>query len=161
MITTTLAKLKDSGACVERYTFLRKELGKDYKMETVLPLTKILETNGLDDVLWVLGNAVEGGDNTLRLWAADCAEHVLHFFTDKYPDDKRPAEAIKAARQFVRGEITKEQLIASAAYAYAYAAAASASAAYASAAAAYAAYARDVEIKWQTDRLIQYLKEEV
>jgi len=43
---------------------------------------------------------VEGwNETTARLFAADCAEHVLANFTTKYPNDKRPALAIFAARQ--------------------------------------------------------------
>jgi hypothetical protein len=38
-------------------------------------------------------------------WAADCAEHVLSLFSDKYPDDDRPRFAIEAARAWARGEI--------------------------------------------------------
>ena len=45
---------------------------------------------------------VELGDRELRLFAADCAEHVLKHFENKYPDDKRPREAIKAARRYAR-----------------------------------------------------------
>ncbi|NIO39568.1 MAG: hypothetical protein GTO41_04860, partial [Burkholderiales bacterium] len=44
-------------------------------------------------------------DVTLRLFAADCAESVLHYFESKYPDDDRPRKAIAAARGFARGEI--------------------------------------------------------
>lgn len=34
----------------------------------------------------------------LRLWAADCAAHVLHLFERKRPGDDRPRRAIEAAR---------------------------------------------------------------
>jgi hypothetical protein len=37
----------------------------------------------------------------LALWAADCAEHVLPFFEEKYPDDDRPRKAVVACRQWV------------------------------------------------------------
>jgi hypothetical protein len=37
----------------------------------------------------------------LALWAADCAEHVLPFFEEKYPGDDRPRRAIEACRQWV------------------------------------------------------------
>ncbi|MBZ9685455.1 hypothetical protein G9F72_003695 [Clostridium estertheticum] len=43
---------------------------------------------------------------TLAIWATDCAEHVLSYFEDKYPDDNRPREAIEAGRAWVRGEIS-------------------------------------------------------
>jgi len=36
----------------------------------------------------------------LALWAADCAEHVLPFFEDKYPNDDRPRKAIEAGRKW-------------------------------------------------------------
>jgi len=42
---------------------------------------------------------------SLALWAADCAEHVLPRFEDKYPKDARPRRAIEAARTWARGEI--------------------------------------------------------
>jgi hypothetical protein len=37
----------------------------------------------------------------LALWAADCAEHVLPFFEEKYPTDDRPRKAIEACRAWV------------------------------------------------------------
>jgi hypothetical protein len=40
----------------------------------------------------------------LASWAADCAEHVLPLFAEKYPDDDRPWVAITAARAWARGE---------------------------------------------------------
>lgn len=37
----------------------------------------------------------------LALWAADCAEHLLPFFEEKYPEDTRPREAIRTLREWV------------------------------------------------------------
>ncbi len=37
----------------------------------------------------------------LAIWAADCAEHVLPFFEEKYPEDERPRKAIIACREWV------------------------------------------------------------
>lgn len=45
----------------------------------------------------------------LAIWAADCAQHVLHLFEEAQPDDKRPRQAIEAARAWARGEITMSQ----------------------------------------------------
>jgi hypothetical protein len=45
----------------------------------------------------------------LAAWAADCAEHVLDFFTSQYPDDNRPHFAIEQARAWSRGEISMTQ----------------------------------------------------
>jgi hypothetical protein len=41
----------------------------------------------------------------LALWAADCAEHVLHLFEDHHPEDVRPRKAIAAARAWAHGEM--------------------------------------------------------
>ena len=61
-----------------------------------------------------LNKKLNWNEKTQRLFAADCAEHVLHIFEDEYPDDDRPRKAIEAVRKFVYGEISKEEL--SAAY---------------------------------------------
>ena len=42
----------------------------------------------------------------LGMWAADCAEHVLHHFEQARPDDDRPRRAIDLGRAWTRGEIT-------------------------------------------------------
>ncbi len=45
----------------------------------------------------------------LALWAAACAEHVLHLFELARPSDTRPRQAIEQARAWVRGEIRMSQ----------------------------------------------------
>jgi len=40
----------------------------------------------------------------LAIWAAQCAEHVLHYFQEARPDDDRPRRAIELARSWVKGE---------------------------------------------------------
>jgi hypothetical protein len=53
----------------------------------------------------------------LALWAAACAEHVLHFFESARPSDTRPRQAIERARAWVRGEIKMSQSRAAAGFA--------------------------------------------
>lgn len=107
---------------------------------------------------------------TQRLFAADCAEHVLPIFEKRYPADTRPREAIAVARRFANGEATREELGAEflAANAAAAANAAYDTAAYAAKYAANAANAADAaanaaanERKWQSQRLATYLEIEV
>ena len=82
-------------------------------------------------------------DKTLRLFAADCAEHVLGIYERVCPKDDRPRKAIQAARDFANGLIDRNAAHAAAnaaSYAAAYAAANAANAAYSAAKAANAAY---------------------
>ena len=91
------------------------------------------------------------GDWDLRLFAADCAEHVLHFYEAKFPKDDRPRKAIEAARKYARGELT--------AAAAADADAADADAAAADAAAAAADAAATAEREWQRERWEWYVNQ--
>src|SRR6059058_4356911 len=52
------------------------------------------------------GTLTDSDHHLLALWAAECAEHVLHLFEQPAPSDPRPRQAIEQARAWVRGEIT-------------------------------------------------------
>jgi hypothetical protein len=52
------------------------------------------------------GTLTDDDHHLLALWAADCAEHVLSLFLAARPDDRRPREAIDAARAWSRGELS-------------------------------------------------------
>ena len=53
------------------------------------------------------GGSLEDRDHhLLALWAADCAEHVLHHFEQAQPGDKRPRRALDLVRAWARGEVT-------------------------------------------------------
>ena len=49
-------------------------------------------------------------ERAARLFACDCAEHVLHIFEDAYPDDTRPRQAVETARRFANGQATQSEL---------------------------------------------------
>jgi hypothetical protein len=51
------------------------------------------------------GTLTDADDRHLALWAATCAEHVLHLFEAEQVSDARPRDAIQAARQWARGEM--------------------------------------------------------
>ena len=55
------------------------------------------------------GMLTDSEHQLLALWAATCAEHVLHLFESAQPLDPRPGLAIAQARAWVRGEITMSQ----------------------------------------------------
>jgi hypothetical protein len=53
------------------------------------------------------GGSLQDDDHRLlAIWAADCAEHVLHHFEQARPNDDRPRRAIDLGRAWARGEVT-------------------------------------------------------
>jgi hypothetical protein len=52
------------------------------------------------------GTLTDEHHHLLALWAADCAEHVLHYFEAERPPDDRPRRAVELTRAWARGEIT-------------------------------------------------------
>lgn len=55
------------------------------------------------------GTLTDSAHHLLALWAAACAEHVLHLFESAKPSDSRPRHAIEQARAWGRGEIMMSQ----------------------------------------------------
>ena len=59
------------------------------------------------------GTLTDKNHYLLAIWAAKCAEHVLHYFELEYPEDNRPRRAIESTWAWARGEIkTTESKIA-------------------------------------------------
>jgi hypothetical protein len=70
-----------------------------------LPLMKkpIMAKSDLDQPIAEL---VSKSDHAiLAIWAADCAERVLPYFEEKFPDDNRPRQAIEACRTWARTRV--------------------------------------------------------
>ena len=59
------------------------------------------------------GTLTDSDHHLLAMWAAPCAEHVLHLFESVQPADPRPRRAIEQARAWVRGEVKMMQARAS------------------------------------------------
>jgi hypothetical protein len=55
------------------------------------------------------GTLTDAYHRLLALWAADCAEHILHCYENVCPNDDRPRRAIKAARAWAKAEIKMTQ----------------------------------------------------
>ena len=105
-ITTTLAKIREHKPCKSGWVKLDKSLGgtKSYGLHTPVKFSQIAESNGLDDAVWCLRSICPEHEKEVRLFAADCAESVLHLYEKEY-DDTRPRDAIQAARDFANGLI--------------------------------------------------------
>jgi hypothetical protein len=52
------------------------------------------------------GGSLDNDHHLLAMWAADCAQHVLHHFEAEQPGDDRPRRAIDLGRAWARGEIS-------------------------------------------------------
>ena len=55
------------------------------------------------------GTLTDSYHHLLALWAANCAEHVLHLFEQANTVDKRPRLAIELGRTWVQGALTVKQ----------------------------------------------------
>jgi hypothetical protein len=77
------------------------------------------------------GTLTDSDHRLLALWAAACAEHVLHLFEAVQPADSRPRQAIAQIRAWTRGEIRMSQARAAGGHAMAAARALSGAARYA------------------------------
>ncbi|MBM6589300.1 putative immunity protein [Brevibacterium sp. RIT 803] len=51
------------------------------------------------------GTLTDADHRLLALWAADCAEHVLHLFEHEAPEDTRVRDAVAAARAWAAGTV--------------------------------------------------------
>jgi hypothetical protein len=48
---------------------------------------------------------------TLALWAIDCAERVMPYFEEKYPEDNRPRQAIETLKRWLETGVFKMVVI--------------------------------------------------
>jgi hypothetical protein len=103
--TTTLAAIRAAHPCEDGWRKLLGHLGKTAADDESLPLLTVLDSNGLDDALWVLSKAMPD-DRLARHFGAWCAEQVLHLFEAERPEDMRPRLAIAVARD---DDATEEQ----------------------------------------------------
>jgi len=55
------------------------------------------------------GTLTDSDHRLLAVWAAACAEHVLHLFESVQPSDPRPRKAIEQTWAWARGEIRMSQ----------------------------------------------------
>lgn len=104
-LTTTRRLLVSNQACVAGYKTLIDSLGNDWPREQPINLLHILESNGVQDMMWCLRATEQDCTRERYLISADMAESVLHVFTDQRPDDDRPALAIHAARSTADGKL--------------------------------------------------------
>jgi hypothetical protein len=118
MLNTSLNLLKAAGACEDRYKHLVEALGGvKFPHDEPIPLTRILEINGLDDALWALRETDPAQDaerdRKARLFAVWCCREMPLHDGRKVWDlltDERSRNAVEVAERFARGTATREEL---------------------------------------------------
>ena len=103
--TTTLAAIRAASPCEPGWKKLLAALGKTRADNEPLDLLTVLNSNGLDDALWVMSYA-KPDDRLARHFQAWCAEQVLHIFEAERPDDRRVRDQIEMLR---RDDATKAE----------------------------------------------------
>jgi len=111
-LTTTLHKIKEAHVCADGYRKLAKHLGgcESYGMDTEINLLTVLESNGVQDMIWCLRCTVEDSKLTASQLAIEFAAECLPIFEQRYPNDFRPRGAIDAARGYMAGAVTLDEL---------------------------------------------------
>jgi hypothetical protein len=143
--TTTLNRIRAAKPCKGGWEKLLSHLGKTSADDEPLQLLTVLNSNGLDDALWVLSFAMP--DNRLaRHFQAWCAEQVLHLFESEHPEDTRVRDQIAMLRN---DNATDEQRSAASGAARSAAARSAAAWAAASVAARSAAWAAARSAAWE------------
>lgn len=94
---TALSRIRAANPCKDGWEKLLKHLGKTKADDDPLPLLTVMDSNGLDDALWVLSYAMPD-DRLARHFQAWCAEQVLHLFESERPGDMRVREQIAMLR---------------------------------------------------------------
>ena len=105
--TTTLAAIRAASPCEDGWRKLLWALGKTSADDEPLDLLTVLDSNGLDDALWVLSYAMPD-DRLARHFQAWCAEQVLHLFEAERPDDARVRDQIAMLRNDEADDAARE-----------------------------------------------------
>jgi hypothetical protein len=108
---TTLAEIRRYKPCNQGpddpdtygWNCLMKNIGPDWPENKPIPLTRILESNGIEDTLWTLRIFGEAGKRIAVKFALACAHKVSPVLKDKlsYPDSVvEAAEVVAEAAVF-------------------------------------------------------------
>jgi len=127
--------IKQNEPCPEALVWYKDYLGKSPKVI----LNRLIKAKKYDWANWFIVRVMKYKDYVS--YAIFAAEQVIEIYEKKYPDDKRPREAIEAAKKCIENPSEENKTAAWAAGAAAGAARAAAGAAWAARAAAWAAWA--------------------
>ena len=140
---TTLDQIKSFSPCENGWKKLLNHLGQGFPTDKEFAVAEVVKSNGISDTFWLLKRVMQPvALKKLSVeFACDCAERVLHIYEIKCPENKAPQKAIEAGIAWLKNP----------------SAATARDAAYAAEATA----GRAAETKWQRNRLIELLEDQV
>ena len=104
-ITITLAQIKKYSPCAPGWSkVLKANGGDDADLNKPFPVSSILDSNGLDDTLWVLG-CLPKYNVLWRKFAWWCAVQVKD-----YTNDDRVSRCLEVVKRYSEGLATDEEL---------------------------------------------------
>jgi len=115
MIFTTLNKIQPCWPLEYEWPKLLASLGKTTPDDEPLAFSTIAVNTCVFYATTCTRSIWPEYKDELRLFAADCAESVLYIVEKEHPHDDKPRLAIDAARDFVAGKITAEEMAAASA----------------------------------------------
>ena len=104
VVTTTLRQIRQHNPCKEGWRTLLTFLGKTEADDEPLPLTTILQSNGLDDALWCL-RTITGYDREITRFVLACVQEVSHLMTDQ-----RSLDVLSALERHLESPLSKREL---------------------------------------------------
>ena len=116
MLHTTFRLARKAKACKPQYQKFAASVGgvETYGLDTPIPLSQVLEVNGLQDALWclraVLPEEEAARDRLARLFSCVSAEHVAPLWVAPAGIDWLPADTISVSRRYALGQATKAEL---------------------------------------------------
>ena len=95
--------LNKHNACKEGIDWIKKQSNKD----EIKVIEKLMTLDRFDWANWYIARRLS---KTIKVkYAVYAAKQVLKIFEDKYPDDKRPREAIEAAEAYIKTHAKKQK----------------------------------------------------
>ena len=104
VVTTTLRQIRQHEPCADGWRTLLSSLGKTGADDEPLPLTTILQSNGLDDALWCL-RTITGYDREITRFVLACVQEVSHLMTDQ-----RSLDVLSALERHLESPLSREEL---------------------------------------------------
>jgi len=115
MLYTTLQLLKKENVCEDGMKTLKASLPKGHRVNALISLDHILANCGIYHAIWALRATTVNCDRQARFMTIDFGESTLHIFEELYPEEERPRLALVAAKKFLQGKITAEEMYSAAA----------------------------------------------